>query len=306
MINLRPPCTESAFLANHKDSSQSGIEFSGLWSFDHVSETVHRFPHSGVVGTIFKTKKCVVLDHLNDPSALSPKSRRAGIRGKYDVDIDSVCGVECLRSTICMPLMDTSSKSVNAVLQLANKVNGLPFNRQDEFMLKGFGNQVTVLLQSATLFDKVHSGQQLEDCLMGALESMHKLHVNSDPHKGSEFHKWTEDTANSFVPGSASVLYWFNPEGRPVHPQNLNPKSANAVQHVVAFGMHQVEIGSGNQEAILYAPVKGSGDILGVLEVIIRVDNRCILGDWVFSSLETDVLCQFAEQVGVFIECMKS
>lgn len=211
-----------------------------------------------------------------------------------------------MRSTICVPLIDISSKkSVNAVMQLANKMNGLRFNRQDEFMLKGFGNQVTVLLQSATLFDKVQLGQQLEDCLMGALESMHSLNVDSNPLKSSEFHEWVQETAKRFISGSAALLYWFNPEGRPVHPQNLNPKSASAVQHMVASGNHQIETDSGCREAILYAPVRGSGDIQGVLEVIIQVENRPILRDWVFNGFEADVLCQFAEQVGVFIEYMK-
>ncbi|GMH33399.1 hypothetical protein BSKO_01233 [Bryopsis sp. KO-2023] len=279
----------------------------GLWSYDSPSATVVRLPHGGVVGATFNAKKCTILDHLNNPSILSPKSRRSGIRGKFDLNIDGMHGLPELRSTICIPIFDTSgSKVVIAVLQLANKSSGLPFNRQDEFMLKGFANQITVLLQSANLFDAVSLGKETQDRLMNRLEELNRMNT-CEPTKDTKFHQWIEESVVSLVKADKCTLFWLNPEGRPIHPQHATPKSSNGVAHVAASGEHKMEIGNKQSDGVtLYTAVKGSGLPTGVFEVCGCESRKDILGDQIFNALEIDAICQFAHHVGIFVECATS
>lgn len=275
----------------------------GLWSFNHCTGRVDHFANNGVVGAVFKARRCVTLDNLDTPELLSPKSRQSGMRGKYDERIDNIPGVKLLSSTICLPLIDAEdSKRVAAVLQLANKANSLAFNRQDEFMLKGFGYQVVMLLQSAKLVDESRLCEELQARLLSVLEDMHELDMEHEPRKDPGFHKWIEEYVNTMVPEGKAVFFWFNVEGRAKHPQNINPRSANAVNNVLASRVHQVETNSDRTIASLYVPLRTSEGILGVLEVEVKVERRDILGDWLFNRLEITFINYLIEHISTFLE----
>lgn len=265
---------------------------------------MEHLPNSGVVGAVFKGRKCAALDNLDNPQLLSPKSRRSGMRGKFDEETDNIPGIKVLSSTICIPLADAEdSKKVVAVLQLANKTNMLPFNRQDEFMLKGFGNQVVMLLQSALLVDESQLCERLHTQLMCILESMHELQLERHPREDSAFHKWIEESAAELVVGGRATLFWISAEGRTKHPQNLNPHSVNAVQNVLTSGEHEIETNSERTKASLYVPVQGNAEVLGILEVELKIQDRDVPGDWLFNKLEVTFMDYLAEHIAAFLDC---
>lgn len=193
-----------------------------------------------------------------------------------------------------------------AMLQLANKANDLPFNRQDEFMLKGFATQMAVLLQSAQLHDHVTTCQQNLESLIFCLDEIHNHHC-MDPAKNTALHRWVEASALHFIKADSVSMFWLNGDGRAVHSNGLVVSSPNGVGHVVSSGQSYMQGGCASRNpspecVLLYVPVKNISGVVAVLEAKGQEARRCVPGDVSFTKQEIAVLEEFAYHVGIFLE----
>jgi putative ABC transport system ATP-binding protein len=110
------------------------MDTQALWSFEQTSrgdfEEINISPERGIVGYVARTGNTV---STTDAASLD----------QYDQFIDG----ESTKSLLCMPVLDSEGR-IFAVLSLANKGNGEPFNTDDEQQIREFTNTLALVLES--------------------------------------------------------------------------------------------------------------------------------------------------------------
>ena len=76
------------------------------------------------------------------------------------------------RSILCMPLLSPKTDNIVAVVQLLNKLNGMPFNEQDEHSFKEFAASLGVILESCNSFYVAARNQKGVSALLKAISSL--------------------------------------------------------------------------------------------------------------------------------------
>lgn len=76
------------------------------------------------------------------------------------------------RSILCMPVLSQKTDNIVAVVQLLNKLNGMPFNEQDERSFKEFAASLGVILESCNSFYVAARNQKGVAALLKAISSL--------------------------------------------------------------------------------------------------------------------------------------
>jgi adenylate cyclase len=76
------------------------------------------------------------------------------------------------RSILCMPVLSPKTDNIVAVVQLLNKLNGMPFNEQDERSFKEFAESLGVILESCNSFYVAARNQKGVSALLKAISSL--------------------------------------------------------------------------------------------------------------------------------------
>jgi len=76
------------------------------------------------------------------------------------------------RSILCMPVLSPKTDNIVAVVQLLNKLNGMPFNEQDEQSFKEFAESLGVILESCNSFYVAARNQKGVSALLKAISSL--------------------------------------------------------------------------------------------------------------------------------------
>jgi adenylate cyclase len=76
------------------------------------------------------------------------------------------------RSILCMPVLSQKTNNIVAVVQLLNKLNGMPFNQQDERSFKEFAASLGVILESCNSFYVAARNQKGVAALLKAISSL--------------------------------------------------------------------------------------------------------------------------------------
>jgi adenylate cyclase len=76
------------------------------------------------------------------------------------------------RSILCMPVLSPKTDNIVAVVQLLNKLNGMPFNEQDEQSFKEFAESLGVILESCNSFYVAVRNQKGVAALLKAISSL--------------------------------------------------------------------------------------------------------------------------------------
>jgi adenylate cyclase len=113
-----------------------------LWSKVALQEGVQATEirvslNAGIAGYVARTGQC-----LNIPDAYS--------HDLFNPEIDHQTGYRT-RTILCMPIFSTKNQVI-AVVQLLNKLDGLPFNGQDEQQFREFADAMGIILESCNSF----------------------------------------------------------------------------------------------------------------------------------------------------------
>jgi len=76
------------------------------------------------------------------------------------------------RSILCMPVLSPKTDNIVAVVQLLNKLNGMPFDTQDEQSFKEFAESLGVILESCNSFYVAARNQKGVSALLKAISSL--------------------------------------------------------------------------------------------------------------------------------------
>jgi adenylate cyclase len=76
------------------------------------------------------------------------------------------------RSILCIPVLSPKTDNIVAVVQLLNKLNGMPFNEQDEQSFKEFAESLGVILESCNSFYVAARNQKGVAALLKAISSL--------------------------------------------------------------------------------------------------------------------------------------
>ncbi len=76
------------------------------------------------------------------------------------------------RSILCMPVLSQKTDNIVAVVQLLNKLNGMPFNEEDERNFKEFAASLGVILESCNSFYVAARNQKGVSALLKAISSL--------------------------------------------------------------------------------------------------------------------------------------
>jgi adenylate cyclase len=111
----------------------------------------------GIPGHVASTAEC-----LNIPEAYS--------HPLFSPDLEKQMGYK-IRNILCMPVVSTKNKVV-AVVQLANKAEGFPFDDEDEKRFRDFASSIGIILESCQSFYVAARNQRGVTALLRATQTL--------------------------------------------------------------------------------------------------------------------------------------